>query len=1067
MSLLLTFIKRPIATTLLGFGIAFAGMIAYGLLPVSPLPQIEFPTISVQASLPGASPEIMATSVATPLERQLGHISGITEMTSSSSLGATSITIQFDLSRNINGAARDVQAAIIDARSQLPSDLPSNPTYRIVNPSDSPILILALTSPIFSAGEMYDIASTVLQQKISQIDGVGQVLVGGSSLPAVRVDINPTSLNKYGLSLEDVRTTLKNANANLPKGQINPGNLSYEISATDQLFKANNYKPLLISYKNGAAVTLSDVADVKDSVEDLKNAGLFNGKPAVLLVIFKRPGSNIIDTVDSIKNSLEYLKLAIPSHVDISVAMDRTLTIRSSLHEVKLSLILAIFLVIFVIYRFLGNIRAALIPSIAVPLSLLGTFGVMYLLGYSLDNLSLMALTIATGFVVDDAVVVVENISRHIEAGMDAIQAAIQGTKEVCFTVISMSLSLIAVFIPILLMNGIVGRLFREFSITLSISILVSMVISLTVTPMMASQLLKHIPNGFQNICRRTKIKGRKCMNNTCATVDSEVRRTGILKDEGYKKESSSRNLVQTMKDGYAKSLKWALDHSHLVLMATFFTILLNVVLFIVVPKGFFPQQDTGRIVSTIQAQQNISFSLLQQKLHDFIEIIKDDDAVNCVTGFIGGNSSSSGNSGRVFISLKDLEARKISVDDVINRLRKKLSVVAGATLYMRAAQDLVIGGRQNNGQYQYTLSSYDLNSLNTWTPRILEKLSKEAGIVDVNNDQLNHGLEVFIHIDRDTASRLGVTTHTIDNTLYDAFGQRQVSTMYTAMNQYHVVMGVAPKFWQKPDTLKQLYVKSVTGQQIPLSAISNFSPGSALLVVNHQGQLPAATISFNLMPGFSLGDAVDKVNNAIKQIQLPTSSIQGSFQGTAQAFQRSLESEPYLILAAIFAVYIVLGMLYESTIHPLTILSTLPSAGVGALFALILTGGELNVISLIGILLLIGIVKKNAIMIIDFALHIQRTENKSSEEAVYEASILRFRPIMMTTMAALLSAVPLAFGTGVGYELRKPLGISIIGGLIVSQVMTLYTIPVIYLAFERFGQWLKQSLPFSSKTPA
>ncbi|MBY0462647.1 MAG: efflux RND transporter permease subunit [Alphaproteobacteria bacterium] len=1028
MSLLLTFIKRPIATTLLAFGIAFSGIIAYGLLPVSPLPQIEFPTISIQAALPGASPEIMATSVATPLERQLGHISGITEMTSSSSLGATSIVIQFDLSRDINGAARDVQAAIIDARSQLPSDLPSNPTYRIVNPSDSPILILALTSPTLSAGEMYDIASTVLQQKISQIDGVGQVLVGGSSLPAVRIDINPTSLNKYGLSLEDVRKTLTSANANLPKGQINSGNYSYEISTTDQLFKAKDYKPLLISYKSGAAITLSDVANVKDSVEDLKNAGLYNGKPAALLVIFKRPGSNIIDTVDSIKNSLGYLKLAIPSNVDISVAMDRTLTIRASLHEVKLSLILAILLVVFVIYRFLGNMRAALIPSIAVPLSLLGTFGVMYLLGYSLDNLSLMALTIATGFVVDDAVVVVENISRHIEDGKDAIQAAIQGTKEVCFTVISMSLSLIAVFIPILLMNGIVGRLFREFSITLSISILVSMVISLTVTPMMASQLL-------------------------------------ILKHN--KKKSSARNLIQAMKDGYAKSLRWALDRSRLVLMATFFTIMLNVVLFIIVPKGFFPQQDTGRVTATIQAQQNISFSLLQQKLHDFIEIIKDDTAVGCVTGFIGGSSSSSGNSGRVFISLKPLEERKISVDKVMNKLRKKLAVVTGATLYMKPAQDLVIGGRQNNAQFQYTLSSYDLSTLNTWAPHLLQKLSKEPGIVDANSDQLNHGLEVFIHIDRDTASRLGVTTKAINNTLYDAFGQRHVSTMYTSMNQYHVVMGVAPEFWQKPDTLKQLYVKSTLGQQIPLSAISSFSPGSALLVVNHHGQLPAATISFNLMPGFSLGDAVDKVNSTIKEIHLPTSTIQGSFQGTARAFQKSLESEPYLILAAIFAVYIVLGMLYESTIHPLTILSTLPSAGLGALFALILTGGELNVIALIGILLLIGIVKKNAIMIIDFALHIQRTENKSPEEAVYEASVLRFRPIMMTTMAALLSAVPLAFGNGVGYELRKPLGISIIGGLIVSQVMTLYTIPVIYLAFERLRHWLRESLPFSSKTPA
>ncbi|MES2252243.1 MAG: efflux RND transporter permease subunit [Pseudomonadota bacterium] len=1018
MNFFLIFIQRPVATTLFAVGIALSGILSYQLLPVAPLPQIEFPTISVQSTLPGASPEIMATSVATPLERQLGRISGVTEMTSSSSLGATSITIQFDLSRDINGAARDVQASIIAARSQLPSDLPSQPTYRIVNPADSPILIIALTSPTYTAGQMYDVASTILQQKISQIDGVGQVLVGGSSLPAVRIDINPMRLSHYGLSLEDVRAVLANSNVNIPKGQLSTEDHTFEISTNDQLFKAKDYESIVLTYKNGAAIRLNDIATVTDSVEDIRNAGVYNGKEAVFLVVFKQPGSNIIETVDSIARSFDYLKSTISPAIELTIAMDRTTTIRSSLHEVKLTLILAILLVVLVIYKFLGNFRAALVPSIAVPLSLAGTFTIMYLLGYSLDNLSLMALTIATGFVVDDAVVVVENISRHLEEGKSAMQAAVQGTMEVCFTVISMSLSLIAVFIPILLMNGIVGRLFREFSITLSISILVSMVVSLTITPMMSAYLLAHTKHSKKN----------------------------------------APTMVDTLKQTYARTLASVLHRPRLMHIATIATIIVNVFLFWAVPKGFFPQQDTGRVMATMQAQQDVSFSLLKEKLEAVCDIVKKDAGVAGVSGIIGGNSSSAGNSGRFYITLKNLEDRKnTSADEIINRLRKKLRTIPGASLFMRSAQDLVIGGRQNNGQYQYTLSAYDLDTLNTWAPRLLEEFSKFPGVVDMNNDQLNHGLEAFITIDRDAASRLGIATTTLDNILYDSFGQRQVSTMYTPMNQYHVVMEIAENYSKNPDTLDNFYIKSATNKNVPLSAFSKFTRQAALLVVNHHGELPAATLSFNLLPGFSLGYAVDKINAAIQKIGLPESRIQGSFQGTAQAFQSSLESEPYLILAAILAVYIVLGILYESTIHPLTILSTLPSAGVGALLALILTGGELNVIALIGILLLIGIVKKNAIMIIDFALYIQRTENKSSVDAVYEAAVLRFRPIMMTTMAALLSALPLAFGHGVGAELRQPMGIAIVGGLIMSQIITLYTIPVIYLTFERFGVWLKQ----------
>ena len=1011
------FIRRPIATTLLAFGLAIAGMVAFNLLPVASIPQVEFPTISVKASLPGASPETMATSVATPLERQLGWISGITEMTSTSTLGSTQITVQFDLSRNIDGAARDVQAAINAAHSNLPTNLPNNPTYRKINPADAPIMVIALTSKTYTRGQMYDAASTILAQKLSQLDGVGQVTVGGSSLPGVRVELNPNALNKYGLSLNDVRNTISASNTNIPKGKINNGAITSEIITNDQIFKASQYKPLIISYKNGSPVRISDVAEVDDSVENIRNVGLANGKPSVIIIIFKQPGANVIKTNDNIIKTLPQLNASIPAGINMTVAVDRTTTIRASLHDVEVTLIIAMLLVIFVTYIFLGNIRAMLIPGVAVPLSLLGTFGVMSLMGYSLDNLSLMALTISTGFVIDDAIVVLENTTRHLEMGSKPIQAALDGAKEVGFTVLAMSLSLIAVFTPILLMGGIVGRLFREFAVTLSTAILVSLVVSLTVTPMMCARFLKKIATDKEdkpNICHRQ---------------------------------------VERMRKAYDKSLGWALDHSGLMLLATAVAILLNAYLFIIIPKGFFPQQDTGRISGSIIADQNISFQSMQEKLTTFVNIVKQDPAVENVVA-ISGNTTA--NSGSMFIALKALAQRKISIDEVIYRLRSKCTSVTGATLYMQAAQDLVIGGRLGNAQFQYTLSSDNLQDLNNWAPQVLAKLIKLPGIADMNSDQLNHGLQTFITIDRDTAARFGITTQAIDEFFNNAYGQSQVSNMYTSMNQYHVVMEVAPMYWQFPETLNQMHIVSPTGQVVSLTAITNFSPSATLLSVNHQGQSPAATLSFNLLPNAALGDAVNLIDDTISQMHLP-STIHGTFQGTAQAFQSSLANEPYLILLAILAVYIVLGMLYESLIHPITILSTLPSAGMGATLALLLTGTDLSIIALIGIILLIGIVKKNAIMMIDFALHVEKTENKSSYDSIYQAASMRFRPIMMTTMAAMFGALPLALGTGVGSELRRPLGIAIIGGLLVSQMMTLYTTPVIYLAMERWNNWRKQ----------
>jgi len=1016
MSLSSPFIRRPVATTLLTVAVALAGAVAFNFLPVSPLPQVDFPTISVAASLPGASPEIMASSVATPLERQFGRIAGITEMTSSSFLGTTSITLQFDLNRDINGAARDVQAAINAARSYLPTNLPSNPTYRKVNPADAPIMIVALTSDVYDRGPLYDAASTIMSQKLSQIQGVGQVTVGGSSLPAVRVELNPVQLDGYGLGVQDVQKMLSVQNANLPKGQISNGVSSADIITNDQLLKADYYKPLIVGYHNGAAIKLSDVADVQDSVENIRAAGFVNGKPSVLVIISRQPGANIIDTVDRIYSELPSLKASIPSAISLTVVLDRTTTIRASVKDVERTLALSVGLVILVVFFFLRNVRATIIPSVAVPVSLIGTFGVMYLCHYSLDNLSLMALTISTGFVVDDAIVVIENITRYLEQGMGPEQAALEGAKEIGFTVMSISISLVAVFIPILLMGGIVGRLFREFAVTLSVAILVSLGISLTTTPMMCAKLLRPESSENHGLFYRTSEKFFTWMVRT-----------------------------------YEKTLAVVLRHPAFTALALLITIGVNVYLLIIVPKGFFPLQDNGTIFGGLQGAQDISYQAMQQDIKTFVDMIKQDPAVANVMAFTGGAGATNG--GFVYLGLKPLEQRKISSSDVINRLRPKLISVPGATVFLQAGQDLRIGGRQSNAQFQYTIQSDNLQDLVKWGPQLLQQMRKLPGFTDVNTDQQNSGLQASLVYDRDTASRLGITPQLIDNTLYDSFGQAQVSTMYTALNQYHVVMEAAPPFWQSPVGLNDVYVHPSTGGEVPLSAIAHFQPTTAPLAVNHQSQFPSVTVSFNLAPGVSLSDAAARISQMEQQIGMPQ-SIRGMYSGTLQAFQASLSTQPMLIITALLAVYIVLGILYESFIHPITIISTIPSAGVGAVLALMLFRLDLSVIALIGIILLIGIVKKNAILMIDFALAAERNEGKSSKDAIFQACLLRFRPILMTTMAALLGALPLALGRGVGSELRRPLGIAIVGGLIFSQMLTLYTTPVVYLYMDRMRLW-------------
>jgi multidrug efflux pump len=1050
MSISAPFIRRPVGTSLLAAALLLSGILAFTFLPVASLPRVDFPVIGVGASLPGADPQTMASAVATPLERQFGRIAGINQMTSSSQLGSTGITLQFDLNRNIDAAARDVQAAINAARSQLPANLPSNPSYRKANPADAPIYIIALTSDTMTVPQMYDAADSVLAQKVAQVQGVGQVFVWGSSQPAVRVEVNPTLLNKLGIGLDTVRNALNAANANRPKGQLSGPQRQYSVDATDQLFTADEYKPLVVAYHDGAAVRLSDVGDVVDAVADRRQVGLANGQPGILMVVFRQPGANIIDTVDRIQAMMPYLEGSVSPAIKFTVAMDRTVTVRASVKDIETTLIISVILVILVVFAFLRTVRATIIPSIAVPLSLVGTFGGMYLLGYSLDNLSLMALAISTGFVVDDAIVVLENIMRHVEHGMGPVKAAFQGAAEIGFTVLSMSVSLVAVFIPLLLMGGIVGRLFREFAVTLSMAIGVSLIVSLTTTPTMCAKFLR--------------------------VESADQRKHNVF----YR---ASEWFFDWMLRTYTAMLKWVLAYQPVTLTVTILVACLSVYLYIIVPKGFFPQQDTGRIMGSVMGSQDISFQSMSAKMKQYVDIVMKDPAVDSVVGFAGGNTAQ--NQGRFFMMLKPLEQRGtcnkehfwsgchyVTADDVINRLRGKLSVVPGATLILQSAQDLTIGGRFGNAQYQYTLQSASLDDLNTWAPRLLQKMRTLPQLRDQNSDQQDKGLQAKLVIDRDTASRLGITPQSLDNALYDAFGQRQVSTMYRALNQYHVVMEVAPQFQQTPEALQNIYLKSATGAPIPLAAFTHFEPSNTPLAVNHQGQVPSVTISFNLAPGVSLGEATQVIEDAQRSIGMPA-TVAASFQGTAAAFQDTKSNMLILIITALAAVYIVLGMLYESYIHPITILSTIPSAGVGALLALMLTHNDLDVIGMIGIILLIGLVKKNAIMMIDIALDVERNQGKKPVEAIYEACILRFRPIMMTTMAALLGGLPLALGSGTGSELHRPLGITIVGGLIVSQMLTLFTTPVVYVYLDRLRLALRggsESLPSTSQpspTPA
>ncbi|HLH12833.1 MAG TPA: efflux RND transporter permease subunit [Methylovirgula sp.] len=1095
MNLSAPFIERPVATTLLTAGIAIAGILAFTQLPVAPLPQVDFPTIAVQAMLPGADPDTVATSVAEPLERRLGQIADVTEMSSVSGVGQTRITLQFGLDRDIDGAARDVQAAINAARADLPTSLKQNPTYHKVNPADAPILILALTSKTLTRGELYDAASNVLQQRLSQLSGIGQVIIGGAALPAVRVELNPTALFKYGVGLEDVRAALASANADSPKGAIEDGDNHYQIYTNDQATHAADYKPLIVGYRNGNAIHLSDLAQIEDSVEDLRNEGLANGQPSVLVILFRQPGANIVATVDGVRAELPHLQAAMPADIHVLWASDHSLTIRASLHDTERTLIIAVGLVIFIVFLFLGNVRAAVIPAIAVPVSIIGTFGAMYLMGYSLDTLSLMALTIATGFVVDDAIVVLENITRHVEAGVSRFRAALLGAREVGFTVLSISVSLIAVFTPILMMGGLLGRLFREFAMTLSMAILVSLLISLTTTPMLCSLILR--------------------------ARESRPWRF---------------NPFGLLLRGYERTLPWALRHRGFIMTMLFSAMVLTVLLFTIIPKGFFPEQDTGRLIGAIQADQNISFQAMQKKMAQLMAIVQADPAIQSVVGFTGagsGGGRSTTNTGSIYVSLKPLSHRTASADEVIARLRKKLATIPGAKLFLQAVQDIRVGGRQSNAEYQYTLQGDDAAELYVWSNKVLNALQQSKILTDVNSDQQQKGLETNVVIDRLTAARFNLTPEQIDNTLYDAFGQRQVSVIYSANNQYHVVMEVAPRYWQDPATLKQIYVSTAGGPpsgtatsnlpyglaaaksapvgstpgpsysvlsapssttaaalaanasnsarnaqtnalassgsssasagapvstsqetMIPLAAFAHFEPGHAPISVNHQGLFVATTISFNLALGASLSQAADEINRIVGSLGMP-GDIHGSMQGTAQVFQESLANEPLLIVAALAAVYIVLGVLYESYIHPITILSTLPSAGVGALLALLICGSEFSIIALIGVILLIGIVKKNAIMMIDFALEARRVQGLGAYDAIYQACLLRFRPIMMTTGAAILGAVPLALSFGEGGEIRRPLGISIVGGLLLSQMLTLYTTPVIYLILDRFQERL------------
>ena len=1018
MSLSSTFIERPVATTLLTIAVAVAGAIAFVVLPVSPLPQVDFPTIAVGASLPGASAEIMASSIATPLERQFGHIAGVNEMTSASSLGTTSITLQFDLNRDIDGAARDVEAAINSARTYLPANLPANPTYRKVNPADAPIMILALTSEQYDPGKLYDVASTVIEQKLSQIQGVGQVSVGGGALPSVRVDVIPSQLNAYGLTLPAVQSALGLQNSDRPRGQIANGFVTADIVTNGQISNADDYKDLIIGYNKGAAVRLADVADVTNSVQNIRAAGYLNGKRSIPIIISRQPGANIIATVNRIREALPYIKATIPQGIDSEIVLDRTTTIRASVNDVERSLILSVILVILVVFVFLRNWRATLIPSVAVPVSLIGTFAIMYLCGYSLDNLSLMALTISTGFVVDDAIVVMENITRHLENGMKPLAAALKGAQEIGFTVFSISVSLIAVFIPILMMGGIVGRLFREFAVTLSTAIAVSMVISLTTTPAMCAHLMK------------------------------EER-----KEDHGKLYQWSERVFAGMLSFYRSSLTWVLDNPGLTLVVLIALVAMNVLLIVRIPKGFFPQQDTGAVVGGMQGPQDASFAVMNNSVQKLVAVMKADPAVQNIIGFTGGNGAT--NTGFLYAALKPLNQRKgVSATDVINRLRPKMNALPVASAFLQAAQDLRIGGRGSNAQYQYTIQSDTVEELVQWGPKLLAEIRKLPGMQDVNSDQQNGGLDEVLNYDRVTAARLGVTPQTLNSTLYAAFGQSEVSIIYTQLNQYYVVLEVAPQFWQSPEGLRDIYLNTQKAGNVPLAAVATNKPSTTALAVNHSGLFPSVTVSFNLANGVSLSQATTEIEQMKARLGAP-STVRGSFSGTAAAYQASLSTEPILVLTALLAVYIVLGILYESLAHPITIISTLPSASVGAMLALMLFKVDLNVISIIGIILLIGIVKKNAIMMIDFALMAERQEHKSTRDSIFEACMLRFRPILMTTMAALFGALPLAFGTGTGSELRRPLGITIVGGLIVSQVLTLYTTPVVYLFMDRLRLWL------------